>query len=126
MAPPVVAKQEEKSELSQLKARLDQLEAENKVLRNERTEIEAEAQAIVARRLAGNGASRRELKPEHKGARTYKLTQRHYRLGRLYEVGELITVTDEIPAKNWVPVSATAAPEVIVVPVATKPEVPSV
>ncbi len=37
------------------------------------------------------------------GTKTYKLTQQHYRLSRLYEPGETITVPEaEKPGKTWV------------------------
>lgn len=123
MAPPV--KQEEKSEFAQLKARLDQLESENKALKRERASMEAEVQDTVARRLAGNGNTPRELKPEHKGAVTYRVGSRYYRQGRMYEAGEKITVVDEIPGKDWTVVTSAAPVEVEVVP-EPKSQVPSV
>lgn len=124
MAPPV--KQEEKSEFAQLKARLDQLESENKALRRERASMEEEVRETVSRRLAGNGNTVRELQPEHMGSRTYRVGSRYYRQGRMYEPGELITVVDEIPGKNWVLVSPNAAVDVAAVPEKPKSEVPSV
>lgn len=54
------------------------------------------------------------LDPKYKGTLTYRLTEPHYRLGRMYSAGELITVTDEKPGKSWVPYEG----EVAVVPVA--------
>lgn len=41
------------------------------------------------------------LAPEHKGRKTYRLKAAHYRSGVLYDVGSLITVTDERPSKTW-------------------------
>ena len=45
--------------------------------------------------------SKPPLDPKYKGEKTYRLTQPHYRLGRLYQPGELITVTDEVPGRTW-------------------------
>jgi hypothetical protein len=44
-----------------------------------------------------------EVAPEHKGTKTYMVgPSRHYRGGKLYKAGELVTVTDERPARDWV------------------------
>lgn len=37
------------------------------------------------------------------GKKTYVLTQRHYRGGKMYEPGDRITVVDEAPGRTWVP-----------------------
>lgn len=42
------------------------------------------------------------------GTKSYRLTKPHYRQGRYYQPGEIITVTDEKPGKSWVPVEAGA------------------
>lgn len=47
----------------------------------------------------------RPLAPEHKGPKTYRIKAAHYRAGVLYDVGSLITVTDETPSKTWEPVT---------------------
>jgi hypothetical protein len=52
----------------------------------------------------------KQLPPEYRGTKTYRLGARHYRKGVLYEAGELITVTDEIPSKTWTLVD-TSKPE---------------
>jgi hypothetical protein len=44
--------------------------------------------------------------PEHKGTKSYRLTETHYRDGRLYSAGEMITVTDEKPGTTWEPLDA--------------------
>lgn len=42
------------------------------------------------------------LAAEHKGTKTYFVGPGgHYRNNRLYKAGDLITVTDERPAKDW-------------------------
>lgn len=49
---------------------------------------------------------------EFKGKKTYRLKAPHYRGGKRYEIGERITVTDEIPSKTWVLIDPNAkAPE---------------
>ena len=48
------------------------------------------------------------IDPKYKGEKTYRLTQPHYRLGRLYQPGELITVVDEVPGRSWLPYDAKA------------------
>lgn len=50
-----------------------------------------------------------EAKQVVKGTKTYRLTEPHYRLGRVYQAGELITVTDEVPGRTWVPLEAEKA-----------------
>ena len=34
---------------------------------------------------------------------TFRLTEPHYRAGKYYQAGELITVVDEEPGASWVP-----------------------
>lgn len=46
-------------------------------------------------------AEKPTVDPKHKGEKTYRLTQLHYRLGRMYQPGELITVVDEAPGRTW-------------------------
>jgi hypothetical protein len=59
-----------------------------------------------------------EVPEAFKGTITYRLTQAHYRRGRLYGAGETITVTDERPGKSWVAVKAVPTTELVdVVPV---------
>lgn len=42
------------------------------------------------------------LAAEHKGTKTYVVgPSRHYRNGKMYLKGELVTVTDERPARDW-------------------------
>ncbi len=48
-------------------------------------------------------AARAVLAEEHKGTKTYVVgPTKHYRDGRMYQAGELVTVTNERPAKDWV------------------------
>lgn len=61
-----------------------------------------------------------------KGTVTYRLTQPHYRQGRYYQPGELITVTDEKPGKTWVRVEAKAVVEHVEVKQPKKPTTPAV
>lgn len=42
-----------------------------------------------------------KLDPKYKGTKTYRLTEFFYSQGRLYEAGELITVTDKVPGRTW-------------------------
>lgn len=39
--------------------------------------------------------------PRPTASGTYRLTQPHYREGRLYAAGELITIKDEVPGLTW-------------------------
>ncbi|MCU0701851.1 MAG: hypothetical protein MUC96_35560 [Myxococcaceae bacterium] len=51
----------------------------------------------------------------HRVSGTFELVERHYRLGRLYEVGELITVENEMPSRAfavWNPNKPPEAPPV--------------
>ena len=44
----------------------------------------------------------RALSAEHKGTKTYVVGPTgHYRANKLYKPGELVTVTDERPARDW-------------------------
>lgn len=54
------------------------------------------------------------------GEKTYRLTQQHYRLGRLYEPGDTITIDPKEKGRTWVEidgdgedVEVSAAPEVL-------------
>lgn len=39
---------------------------------------------------------------------TFRLTERHYRAGRMYEAGDLVSIVDEVPGKSWLPFDPTA------------------
>lgn len=57
----------------------------------------AEHQAAVERMRKAAGAA------AFRGTKTYVVGPgKHYRKGKMYEPGELITVTDEKPGKDWV------------------------
>ena len=64
------------------------------------------------------------LASEHQGTKTYMVgPSKHYRDGRTYVAGELVTVTNERPAKDWrlvvdgkVVDSGRTPPAVVVVP----------
>lgn len=43
-----------------------------------------------------------ELPAQFKGTKSYRLTQQHYRKGRMYQPGEIITVENERPGRSWV------------------------
>lgn len=44
---------------------------------------------------------RAALPEKHKGTKTYRLRERYYRNGRLYEAGDTITLHDEAPGRTW-------------------------
>lgn len=48
----------------------------------------------------------------------FVLTERHYRLGRLYEPGERVRIVNEVPGKSWLPFDPDAlrAPSAAVLP----------
>lgn len=58
-------------------------------------------------------APKSTIPEQYRGTKSYRLTQAHYRLGRYFNPGELITVTDEVPGKSWVPVEAKATVEYV-------------
>jgi len=91
-------------------------------------QVKLQAAEIAQLRAAGSNpaliAKAGPLAEQYKGAKTYRLTQRHYRRGMLYEVGEQITVTDERPSKTWV-LLEKAAPEVKMVDAPVAPVRPS-
>ena len=44
----------------------------------------------------------RALSPEHKGTKTYIVgPSGHWRNNRLFKAGELVTITDQRPARDW-------------------------
>lgn len=43
------------------------------------------------------------LPEKYKGTKSYTVQAKHYRQGRMFEPGEVITVTDEVPSRTWVP-----------------------
>ncbi len=51
-----------------------------------------------------------------KGPATYRLTQPHYRQGAMHPAGTIITVTDEVPSRTWVPVDAKTPGAVTLAP----------
>jgi hypothetical protein len=64
------------------------------------------AEAIAAALAKNSGPkpvrAKLPLAEEHKGTHTYVVgPSKHYRNSRMYNAGELITVTDERPAKDW-------------------------
>lgn len=56
---------------------------------------------------------------------TFRLTERHYRAGKLYDVGELITVENEVPGKSWEPFDPDAPRRAEVPKAAPKANLPS-
>jgi hypothetical protein len=76
-----------------------------------RAEAELEAHAAhVERMRVARGISRTALLPAHRGAKTYVVgSSGHYRKGRFFKTGELITITDEKPSREWVLHDPTAA-----------------
>lgn len=78
----------------------------------EKEEIAALKARIAALEKGTLPAEKREkepLAPEHKGTKSYVSSTKHYRDGRLYEPGQVITVTDEKPGKDWVLYEAPVA-----------------
>lgn len=65
--------------------------------------IVAAIQAANAPKPPGTKRPKRELAPEHQGTKTYIVgPSKHWRGNRLYQQGELVTVTNERPARDWV------------------------
>lgn len=58
-------------------------------------------------------APKSTIPEQYRGTKTYRLTQPHYRQGRYFNPGELITVTDEVPGKSWVLLEAKAVVEMV-------------
>jgi len=58
---------------------------------------------------------RAAIKNHTKCTGRFRLTQQHYRLGRMYEPGDVIDLIDDVPGKTWVPYEdpAPLAPPVI-------------
>lgn len=53
---------------------------------------------------------KKAVPPEFQGAKTYVVgPKKHYRDGRVYQAGELITVVNERPASDWTPHDPSAA-----------------
>lgn len=131
--------------------RADRLEEENKKLKAQLSERAPKAKdadsAMLREELEGMrrryedllnkldaaasvaGTIKREPRPleeKHKGTHSYRSSQPHYRQGRLYQPGEIITVTDERPSKHWVKVVAKVKTEFVDVVEPTEPQKPSV
>lgn len=87
---------------------LERLAAENKRMAAELAAMKKQAEAMPT-------SSKRPDKVM--GTKSYRLTQAHYRQGTYYNPGDIITVTDEVPGKTWVPVEAKP-----VVQMVSKPE----
>ena len=47
--------------------------------------------------------------PKYKGTFTYQIPTRHYRMGIMYEPGDLVTLTDDEPGPGWVDVASLPA-----------------
>lgn len=39
---------------------------------------------------------------------TFVLTDRHYRAGRMYEAGDLVSIVNEVPGRTWLPYNPAA------------------
>lgn len=87
---------DEKKTQTQPKTEVEQLRAEL-----------AEMRAVLSE-LRGAKPATAEKEPRQKATGTFRLVDRHYRLGRMYEAGELITIQDEVPGMSWVPYDAKA------------------
>ena len=97
--------------------------AERELVAARRT-IEEMQKASFAKTVAANAernvVTRGPVPEQFKGTRKYRLKQPHYRQGLLYAPGDIITVTDEVPGKSWVPVEERAVAQLVEVePVAT-------
>ena len=62
---------------------------------------------------------------KYKGTKSYRVRQPHYRLGRTYQPGEIITVTDEKPSKTWVPVEVQPVTAIVDAPEPAAPSRPA-
>lgn len=103
------AKLEARESKAPSNAEIVELRAEVARMRAEREEFRAamEAGAEKARAMT---RSPEPLAAEHKGTKSYRSNQPHYRQGRFYMPGEIITVTDEKPSKHWRLVEQRAVP----------------
>lgn len=75
--------------------------------------LEREVAALKAKleeKLAAKASPSGAIVP---GTKSYRLTEPHYRRGRYFQPGEVITVTDEQPGKSWVPVVEKAATQMV-------------
>ncbi len=54
------------------------------------------------------------VKERLKVSGTFRLTEKYYRAGRLYEPGELVTIKDEVPGRSWEPFDPNAKVEALV------------
>lgn len=59
--------------------------------------VEAKAKAATVAELEEAIKQRKPVTGE------FVLTERHYRLGRLYEPGDRVRIVNEVPGKSWVP-----------------------
>lgn len=64
----------------------------------------ANAPRVDVKAKAATVAELQEAIDQHKPVTgEFILTERHYRLGRLYEPGERVRVVNEVPGKSWRP-----------------------
>lgn len=100
-----------KAAFAELQAKSERLEVENQRLEQSSRHMgEKLDEAVdIINRFA---MAKPEPRPERKKASgTYVLTEKLYRAGRLYEAGERISITDEIPGKTWLPLAEAEAAE---------------
>ncbi len=88
---------------------LEQLRDENEKLRIERRMLRAATEAAMENAV-GSGRSKKAVVP---GTKRYRLRQPHYRQGSYFSPGDIITVTDEVPGKTWVPLEAKVSTELV-------------
>lgn len=86
---------------------------------------EAPGPSLSAKDLKASAASenntleelQRAVEEKRRCTGYFRLTQPHYRLGRMYEPGDVLHLKNDVPGKTWVPFDpkATTAVEVPVI-----------
>lgn len=86
--------------------------------RREDDEVEAPKQAEAPKRNASVAELQEAIDNRSKCSGTFVVgPAKHYRKGRLYLEGELISIVNEKPSKTWTPYDPKARAEAAVVPV---------
>lgn len=89
MAPPKTST--ETDTVTALQAQVSELAGQLKQL------LEARPASMASAVLGAPLAVRKPIM----GKQTFRLTEPHYRLGRTYQPGELITIENEVPGRTW-------------------------
>lgn len=59
---------------------------------------------VIDHKKAEKAEARKNKDTAYAGKKTYRMTEPHYRKGKYYPAGSLITVVDEKPSVTWEPV----------------------